>query len=482
MTTTFAIDVVQALQEHEAEEFNAFLDSPYFTKGFNSDVKPFFQLIYKAIREGNLEKLEKEDLHTMLFGKKTFVESKVDKLMSDLKRLLEKFLLTQRYFSEEQEWQQLLDLSSVLRLKGLGTRHQQTLEKAEKKIKGSNQESLKTLFFRFLLATEEQEWLSTYNKAKGDLNIPEVLKHLDVYYFARKTSILNQLKLQQKATQLPHRAESRDLGEWRVPEKVAQSSSLVGISWAIYELLDRQTLQEEDLQVFLSEVRESEPELSPESLAESYTYLRNLCVILIDEGHTHLHALLHEINKDNLQRGYFYLNGQISPNACLSIAQTALSAGEIFWLREFVEQHKDSIIGDNETRDFYRMNKALYLFGEKNFEEAINIVPFSSSYSFYHLMARRLELKAYYELRSELLDFKVDAFKMFIRRTGRKMFPANVHDLYINFVNFVRQLSQSQGPEAKKRSAVLVKRISEKKVVAERLWLLEKARELGEKR
>ncbi len=97
-------------------------------------------------------------------------------------------------------------------------------------------------------------------------------------------------------------------------------------------------------------------------------------------------------------------------------------------------------------------------------------------------MARRLELKIYYELHSDLLDHKIDAFKMFISRAGRKVFSANLHELFTNFVNFVRQLSQSQGPQAKKRSQTLIKRINEKKMVAERLWLLEKAKELGEKR
>lgn len=128
------------------------------------------------------------------------------------------------------------------------------------------------------------------------------------------------------------------------------------------------------------------------------------------------------------------------------------------------------------------MNKALCLFGEKKYEEALEMIPFGSTYSFYHLMARRLELKIYYELHSELLDHKIDAFKMFISRAGRKVFSSNLHELFTNFVNFVRQLSQSEGPQAKKRSQTLIKRISEKKMVAERLWLLEKAKELGEKR
>ncbi len=94
-------------------------------------------------------------------------------------------------------------------------------------------------------------------------------------------------------------------------------------------------------------------------------------------------------------------------------------------------------------------------------------------------MARRLELKIYYELQSELLPSKIDAFKMYISRAGNKTFSPNLSELFTNFGNFVLQLSQSL-PGDKKRSEQLISRIEAKKLVGERGWLLEKARELGE--
>jgi hypothetical protein len=94
-------------------------------------------------------------------------------------------------------------------------------------------------------------------------------------------------------------------------------------------------------------------------------------------------------------------------------------------------------------------------------------------------MARRLELKIYYELRSSLLYPKVDAFKMFINRSRNKSFPKRLVELFANFGNFVHQLCLSI-PGDKKRSDLLVRRIQAKKLVGERSWLLEKARELAQ--
>jgi hypothetical protein len=50
--------------------------------------------------------------------------------------------------------------------------------------------------------------------------------------------------------------------------------------------------------------------------------------------------------------------------------------------------------------------------------------------------------------------------------------------MYIEFFNIMLQLTQSP-PKDKKRSQQLIERINKKKLLADRAWLLEKARELG---
>ncbi|MBL7825063.1 MAG: hypothetical protein JNJ57_00420, partial [Saprospiraceae bacterium] len=189
-------------------------------------------------------------------------------------------------------------------------------------------------------------------------------------------------------------------------------------------------------------------------------------------------VILHEIHRDNLQRGYFYHEGKIPANAFLNITQHALRAQKHFWAFQFVDSHKDLILGENESHDFYKMNLALYYFAEKKYEEALQIIPFTSTNIYYHLMARRLELKIFYELRSDILPSKIDAFKMFVSRAGNKTFSKHLSELFTNFGNFVYQLSLSI-PGDKKRSEQLLKRINSKKLVGERGWLIEKAQEIG---
>ncbi|MBK6995036.1 MAG: hypothetical protein IPH31_08930 [Lewinellaceae bacterium] len=206
--------------------------------------------------------------------------------------------------------------------------------------------------------------------------------------------------------------------------------------------------------------------------------MRNTCTLLIDAGNLEFIPLLHAIHKDNLKRQYFLINGEISANAYLNLVQVATRARQTEWAKKFTEDYKGLITGGDEDQFFYRLNMAQCLFAEGKFEEASNHIPDAPSSSYYHHIARRLELKIYYELDSDLLPYKMEAFRKFIERTASKNIANNLKTLHINFIHFLLQLSQSPRKD-KKRSALLIERINNKKLVAERSWLLEKARELG---
>ena len=92
-------------------------------------------------------------------------------------------------------------------------------------------------------------------------------------------------------------------------------------------------------------------------------------------------------------------------------------------------------------------------------------------------MGKRLELKSFYEIRSDLLPYKLDAFKMFLSRTSQKLLAESQRIIHVDFANLLTQIHTSL-PGDQKRSEKLVARIQEKKQAAEWRWLLEKAKAL----
>lgn len=82
-------------------------------------------------------------------------------------------------------------------------------------------------------------------------------------------------------------------------------------------------------------------------------------------------------------------------------------------------------------------------------------------------------MKIYYELGSDLLPYKISAFKMYLSRTSKKTISPLTWEQNSNFVNLLFQLYSSE-PGNKERKRKLHERILEKNSIADREWLLEK--------
>ena len=482
MVNTYVSEVFATLSPEETTAFQAFLESPYFNSGAHaSKLKTLFRLLAAAQQSSEpAGALDKDWVYKQVFPNSAVVKGKLEKLTSEFKKMLRTFLLVQRYLNHRTEHEHLLDWAVEMRRRGMENKYKQALEKAKEMAVSAASESLVNYLFRFHVALEAHEWNSTYNKAKGDLGIPQVLVHLDRYYYAQRLEMLNLLLLQNKITILPAAALAPAQESWELPKALLDAGGLLSISWKIHAILKAAAPSVSDFEALLATLQANESRIHPMHLKEFYAYLRNVCTFLINTDHIEFRPILFQIQKDNLARGYFYYGGKIPSNAALNITRIALGVRELAWANEFVERHKSLIIGENETFDFYRMNKALCLFGEQRYEAALETIPFGSSYSFYHLMARVLELKIYFELGSDLLPYKIDAFKMFISRAGDKLLSKDQHETYANFINFVRQLSLSPKTMDNTRSKQLIRRITAKKLVAERVWLLEKAQNFRE--
>ncbi len=477
------VESIKALSTAEKTEFASFLDSRFFQREYSiQQLKQLLALILTALKTPEAERLVKRDIHEAIFHPKPYAENRVDRIMFELNRLLKNFLLVKHYLREENELRQTLDWSEMQRNKGVNSNYEKRLQGLLEAHQQGNLSSTEFYFEQYLIANEIHSWQSNFNKAKGDLGIPQALESLDFYYFTESLELFNRFLLQQRLSpvETPERIQRR-FEQFAVPDYYLEQSPALLITHKVNQLLRDPQPSVMGVQELMALLNTHEPTLPPNDLAQFYAYLRNFCTILIDTGRAEFEGLLHEIQRDNLARGYFYHEGKIHPNALLNITMMAIRAPNLPWAHEFIQSHKNKIIGENEDQAFFDMNKALCLFAEEKYEEALEAIPFGSTNVGYHLFARRLELKIYYELRSAILPSKIDAFKMFINRSGNKTLAKNAVEIMSNFGNFVHQLSISI-PGDKKRSALLVKRIQEKKFVGERSWLLEKARELGELR
>lgn len=455
--------------------------SPFFKKNFDMrELLRFYELLLEFLTNSTDDLPTRESIHDAVFSEKTFSENRIFKLTSEMNRLVNIFLATKFYHRDENELRRELDLAAIYRKKGLSYRLERQNEKLKKGREQEQQESADWYLTKYLISLEENVWEMQNGRGRGggDMGLGEVISNLNLFFQVQQLEMLNRFLLLQRATSVESPPVVVEALLSPPPSAhFFEQSPLLAITEKIHRLLRQEQPEVEGFRELMGLLAGSESQLSPEALQTFYAYLRNFCTLLIDAGNDEMSDVLHQLHRDNLVRGYFYSEEKISANAVLNIMIIAIRAENLDWAEQFLENHRQRIIGENSTHDFYKINLALCLFAKNKFADALDLIPFSSTNTAYHLMARRLELKIYYELDSELLPSKLDAFRMYVRRAGSTTFSPTLAELYNNFGNLVHQITQSI-PGDLKRCEQLIRRIKSKKLVAERNWLLEKVEDL----
>jgi hypothetical protein len=478
MENSSLIEILKMLTTKELKDFLTFLASPYYAQGrYRKETQILFDCLCKYAPNYDNIQITKEDLSKILFGEAASSDGRVDKVMVELSKSIRMFLLAEHYFSESQEQAAQVDFVQILKDRKLtkkaanlaNTVADTLLQKKSSNAKDFNL-SYRVSYLMYELEAQKNTW-------RKDLNIKETLRHLDLYYFSSRLNLINHYLL---ISQLSKIEAGINLEKETQLQKLigaqVEESPTVFLAQKIFELYSSLP-NPLAFNSFLQQLNGLKSKIIEDDVKQYFAYLRTYCGILISSGHSDLWPILHTIQKDNLENGYFYLANEISSGSFNFIVTAALKANNFDWCADFLETHKNRIIGDNETQDYYRLGKANFLFFQKKFEDALDFIPPASSNLDLHLMARRLELMVYYEMDSDLLTYKIDAFKMYLSRGNNKILSEDGYEMNNNFLKILIQLTQSK-PSDKHRGATILERIEEKKQLIAKDWLVEKAKAL----
>ena len=478
------IELIKTLNPEEKEHVFQFATLSLFNKGrMRTQVGPLLNICLNHPWQVPEQRLEKREVFEALFPAQEYVDGKLDKVMVDAHKVIRSFLLTQRYFQEDNEFHQVLDFSEIVRLRGLQARYEHLITKLQKIQEEFPWESAQSFHRQYLLEYAIHVEDSFNNKSKGDLNVPDSLQALERDFHLNRLALLNRFLMQKKVANLEIPTSIKPLlEESRVPMRYLEESPTIRINNEIFDLLRKNHPDPSDVRDLFDLLILHEKRLDPTNLLEFYTYLRNLCALISNMffDNEEIRITLFELYKDNLIRGYLHYEGKLSPSVYLAVSVVALRVNQFDWALAFIEKYKHELIGENERQDIYRFNMANYFFGVGRFSDCLDYIPAISPFVDYLLHGKRLELKALYELRSDLLSYKLDAFKMFLSRTSQKLLSDSQRKTNIDFANLFTQIVVSI-PGDQSRAERVIKRIQENKQAAEWRWLLTKANALKEK-
>jgi len=474
MQTNYLIQLIRTLSLEEQKQLVLYIESPFFNRSkFKGNMKKLFMLMVDEVQP-----LDKKALFSKLFPKEIESVSKLDKNMTELGKLIRSFLMTNYYWRSDNAFHQNLDWAGLLRQRAMETRYLRALSQLKELQAAVEYESTEYYLNEILYEQEVLVWENYNNRVRGGLNLPALFHKLEIYYQLNRLEWLNRLLLQQKVVQvnLPKQLDflSREIF---ISESLLEQSASLRINYQIYQALKSEVPDVKDFYALTDLLKQHEKKIEPDAMQEFYTFLRNTCTLLINFGHSEMLAVLFTLQKDNLEKGYFYHKGKISHSAFGNIVTVATKVGAQEWALGFMEEHKTRIIGNEETNDFYKLTMASYFFSVKDFESALDWIPGAPQDTLYLFRARRLKLKAQFELDSELLPYEMDAFKMMLSRAAQKLISPQFRELQANFINFLYQVVHTATSD-KPRLRRLAQRISDKSPVSEKDWLLEKINQM----
>ncbi|MBL7826305.1 MAG: hypothetical protein JNJ57_06715 [Saprospiraceae bacterium] len=475
------IELIKTLSPEEKSHLLGFASLNYFNSSRSKKhIVPLLSLCVELpLHEPDFH-LDKHEFYKQIFGDQAFVDGKLDKIMVDAQKVVRAFLITQRYFRPENEFQRQMDFAEEVRLRGLNNRHKNLMERIRLYQQNYPYRDVKYFFNQFQFETSVHYVESIFNSQKDDLNIPNVLHATETYYYIRRVALLSRYLLQLVLAKL-HIPDfiQEHINTLEVPQRCLDASPQLSINYQIFKGLKRGFLEMPEINALFEVLKKHEKEMDREAVQEMYTHLRNFAVLLAhqDRRNLEIHHTLHEIHLLNLEQGLLLYEGKLSWSRYLGIVDNALKINKIEWANEFIETYKDRLFGDQNAKEVYKLMKAQYYFSIGEFDQCLSILPDSFQHLDLLLWCRRIELKALFELQSDLFSFKLDAFKMFLSRTSPKLLSENQHRMNLDFLNMLFQLFASI-PGDKTRADTLSKRLNDKKLAAEWLWLSKKVKAL----
>lgn len=408
-----------------------------------------------------------------VFGKKPYNEKRFRYLISDLLEAINNFLYLQQVQTEKPGFIRMLSECFELRNATLsraalaaklqrtnitytGGRNPQWF--LERHFEGQLEEELHTTSLK-----DYRKYLAEHRTgAPGGL---------DTYYLIEKLRDICTIANDNNVLGLQHTAYNTDAVLALATANHFAGNAFVQAYLFVYQLLTtRQTQAYTQLKTVIAE---QGYEMDLNTLAELFTYSRNFCIARVNAGEESFFDELFELYEQGIEKQILLVNGELNERNFKNIVTTALRTGRYEWTLDFINDYRYKL--NKRVRDnAYNYNLANYYFHKRQYNLVLrNLQKVQLSDLFYGLDARSMMLKCYYETdEKEAFMNAYQSFRMFVQR--RKNVSEQHRRNYLNFLRIAKKLMNLRPRSSD--AAKIVAEIEASKAIADKNWLLEKAR------
>ena len=471
------LTLLRGFEPIEWKRLHKFLLSPYFNDAYNAEaITRLFEHIRKHKAQEDKPQLLRKQTFKYVFSDKVYTEGdlELDRLMSDLLKLIKTFLVQEGYRQgANTELHETLALAKYYGRIGLPDLFDRSIEQSRKMLTKKVIKDSEFHLDAFMLEREVVEFSSLSDTLKGDSNLLVTHEHLDLFYAISKMELACALKFRQSLTSVEPRF-SFSLSEKIVEmiEKGTLDNPILRGYFGIFHILSN-PIDEADilkLEAILVEVKSTIPH---NKYLQMQTYVRSfwakLSRIFRDTEHS---DKLFEVYKKHLEAGYLYRNNQIQPMTLSNCITLALRAKQLAWAEKVLNDHPPTKIQDFEQSvEVYNLNVANFYFHKKQYDMAEKLLTFTFDNVYYAINANIILIKIYFETHFPIIDDKIAAFRV---KVSRSAIPTERKQILYNFLNRLSKIIELRHSKDTTKKAKLLEEIKIQNNIVEKEWLIEK--------
>ena len=466
------------LSSHDISRFRLYLSSPFFVK---SDAQPVFILLFDRLCEHVHDKASKDlDLPTLykeLYPQDRFVQGKIEKLITKLTSYLLQYLGVEEALKTNG-----IDLETLkaLRLRGVADLWSSHYRSVEKTLEQQKNKSLNDGLESFRLDLEKFRLQNKDPLKKDRQNYAFILNALDNLYRTYGLEIGIQVLAYNKfifPIELEERFKALKMILLKNTSRPDSSGEVINVE--VFRLLsESKSASREKIEEFLALIESHKKDIPASTYTSNRSIARNLAIHLYNTGDRSMEAFIFNMYKEDADTNSVFHNNKISAATVNNITTFALRQRAFDWLETFLDKVENIILEKYIESFTLSLNRAKILFYRGRYEEVLGTLEFDVQDVFLKINSRLLELMTHFELRSDQLNYKIEAFKIFIYRLPESKASANFIAGNNNFIDILKSICHPKTAYDASRIQKIKAKILHTDLLAEKDWLLEKMQAL----
>ncbi len=470
------IELLGVLSKKELNRLEEFLQSPFFNK--NKTILLFFEYLKPFAPSFTSEKLSKQVVYEHIYKGMPYDDLRLRHLMSDLLKLVERFLVHHRL--ESSNTQKYRSLTATYNDFQLYRHAKDVLQGWQRWQNKRKEQHLNYYYDQYCLEEENSITNNPDHSRTSDFNLQKRVDQLNIFYIASQLQFACFI-----GNTINNFDTDFDLILLEDILKVVKERNLTEIPViAIYYYAYHMIQDKEDEASFRSftQLFQAHMEKFPyDDVQTFYIFAKNFCIENINAGNEQYYEDIFELYKSELD---FFQKREDDKILTLGNFKNIVTVGlrlKLYdWVEQFIEEYKDQISTSNAS-DIIDYNLAQLYFYREQYDDAIDLL-FGKKYDdpFYEIDARKLLIKIYFEQEEYLvMTNAMKTLRVYVHRNKK---IAKIHkDANRNFINFLNEIvklktkpkHKTKNGKYEEKLTALKEKIKTDDFVAERKWLME---------